>query len=184
MAKGLRPLVLAFYPPLDLHPLIVLMMCVFFLLVVLQLLSRLRKRLGNDGRALEVPVTTVKTRRFFLTRSQNHMALESSLPWRMFYVAWFAVLMLFVLLLFLNGPLDKSPRSDVRVTVIRKEVDNGGRFGPHYYLVVSSWRPGRSSENLRVGSQVFERAIVGKSVTVELHKGYFGLPWYGSVSPE
>jgi hypothetical protein len=184
IAKGLRPLALGVYAPLDRFPLIALMTCIFFLPVVLHLLSSLRKRPGDAMCASEVPAATVKTRSFYLTRSRNRMALKSSLPWRIFYAAWFVALMVFVLLFILNPPLDKSPRSDVRVTVIRKELDNTGRFGPHYYLVVSSWRPGRNSENLRVASRVFEHAVVGKSVTVELRKGYFGLPWYGNVSPE
>jgi hypothetical protein len=184
IAKGLHPLVLGVYVPLDLFPLIALMTCVFFLPIVLHWLSSLRKRQGDDVGAPEVPVSTVKTWSFYLTGSRNRMALKSSLPWRIFYAAWFVALMLFVSLFTLNPGLDKSPRSNVRATVIRKEVDNTGRFGPHYYLVVSSWRPGRNSENLRVASRIFERAVVGKSVTVELRKGYFGLPWYGNVSPE
>lgn len=137
IAKGLRPLALGVYAPLDLFPPIALMTCVSFLPVVLRWLSSLRKRQGDDVRAPEVPVSTMKTRSFSLTRSRNHMALKS-LPWRIFYAAWFVALMLFVHLFTVNPGLDKSPRSDVRATVIRKEVDNTGRFGPHYYLIVSS----------------------------------------------
>jgi hypothetical protein len=87
------------------------------------------------------------------------------------------------LLLFLNGRLDRSPPNDVSATVIRKIAPIGYRQA-QYGLVVSSWRPGRSSEVLNVGSRVFEHATTGKSVTVELRKGYLGLPWYDDIAPE
>jgi len=103
--------------------------------------------------------------------------------WRRVYVYSGVVLVLIAVLLFLNGGLDSSPSNEVRPTVIRKAIV-GARYGNQYYVTVSSWRPGRSVENLNVRSDVFERAVVGKTVVVELHKGFFGLPWIRSVLPE
>jgi hypothetical protein len=40
------------------------------------------------------------------------------------------------------------------------------------------------SEEFEVGSRTFDRAAVGQTVTVELHNGFFGLPWSGGISPE
>jgi hypothetical protein len=37
---------------------------------------------------------------------------------------------------------------------------------------------------VNVSSRVFERAAAGRSVTVEMHQGYFGMLWYGDISPQ
>jgi hypothetical protein len=103
--------------------------------------------------------------------------------WRTVSICSGLALPLFGLLLFLNGRLDRSTPYDVSARVIRK-IAPGGYREAQSRLMVSSWRPGRSLEDLNVNSRVFERAAVGKSVTVELHKGYFGLLWCGNISPE
>jgi hypothetical protein len=56
--------------------------------------------------------------------------------------------------------------------------------GTRYGLTVSSWRPGRSEELLNVVEGVFDRAQVAKPVVLEVHSGYFGLPWIGKVSTQ
>jgi hypothetical protein len=87
--------------------------------------------------------------------------------------------------LLLNGALDKYPSTYVRTTVIRKSMVTGsaGR-GTHYDVIVSSWRPGRIQEDFEVDSGVFNRTTAGNTVTVELRKGFFGIPWYGNISAE
>jgi hypothetical protein len=99
------------------------------------------------------------------------------------YVCASLVLATFAALLLLNGWLDKSPPAAVRTTLVQKQVSRG-RGGTEYVLIVSSWRPGRSLEDFRVDSRTFARASVGKTVTLELRKGYFGLPWSGNISPQ
>jgi hypothetical protein len=71
----------------------------------------------------------------------------------------------------------------VRSTVIQKTITMR-KSGRAYHLTVSSWRPSRSEEEFEVGSRTFDRAAVGQTVTVELHNGFFGLPWSGGISPE
>jgi hypothetical protein len=142
------------YPPLDLGPLVAFGLGVLFLPVALQFRSLLRKRLSEDVGWL-----------------------------RRVYVYSSVVLATLALLLLLNGWLDSSPRSVVRATVIQKQVSRG-RGGTRYCLTVSSWRPGKSLEDFYVGPHTFNRAVVGKTVRVELHKGYLGLPWSGNISPE
>ena len=83
----------------------------------------------------------------------------------------------------LNGKLDTSPPSEVRTTVIRKIGPAGYRHA-QYIVVVSSWRPGRSEEVLNTNPGVFDRARVGRAVTIELRQGHFALPWVAKVSPE
>jgi len=129
-------------------------LCGFALPVILQLFSFLRRRSNED--------------------------IER---WRRVYVYSGLVLVIIALLLFVNGGLDDSPLNQVKATVVRKAVVEG-RYGNQYNVTVSSWRPARSIENLNVRSDVFERAVVGKAVIVELHKGFLGLPWIGRVSPE
>ena len=93
------------------------------------------------------------------------------------------ILPLIGIIVLLNGKLDTSPRSDVRTTVIRKIAPAGYRHA-QYIVVVSSWRAGRSEEALNVNSLAFERARVGKAVTIEMRQGHFGLPWVANVFPE
>jgi hypothetical protein len=84
--------------------------------------------------------------------------------------------------LLLNGALDKFPPTGIKTTIIRKAMVTG--HGTHYDVVVSSWRPGRSEEDFEVESGIYRRAAIGRPATVELHQGYFGVPWYGNISPE
>ena len=142
------------YPPLDGGPLLALGVGVFFLPMVLQLVSVTRKRLNEDGGRL-----------------------------RTAYAYSSLALVLLALLLLLNGWLDSSPRSAVRSTVLQKTVTRR-KSTTHYRLTVSSWRPGKGEEEFYVGLRTFNRAVVGKTVTVELHKGFFGLPWSGGIAPE
>jgi len=87
--------------------------------------------------------------------------------------------------LLLNGALDRVPPREINATVIHKAVFTGSqRYGTHYRVYVSSWRAGRSQEKLEVDSGVYKRVAVGKTVTVEFHKGFLGLPWLGKISPE
>lgn len=88
-----------------------------------------------------------------------------------------------VALVFLpNGGLDRFPPSHVRTPVIRKAVLMAKTT--KYHITVSSWRPNYTEEIFSVDRDVFRRAAVGKIVTVELHKGFFDVPWYGNISPE
>jgi hypothetical protein len=82
--------------------------------------------------------------------------------------------------LLMNGALDRFPPAEVRTTVIRKAVTTVK--GTKYHVVVSSWQPGQSEQEFDPG--VFRRATVGKTVTVEVHKGFCGLPWSGNIAPE
>jgi hypothetical protein len=88
---------------------------------------------------------------------------------------------LIALLFLLNGGLDRFPPSEVRTTVIRKVATVKQT---KYHVIVSSWRPDKAEEDFTVDPAIFRRTVVGKTVTVELHKGFFGVPWSGNISPE
>jgi len=154
LAPGLLGGILAYvvYPPLDAGPLVAFGLCVFLLPFVLKLSSMVRNRLGEDVGRL-----------------------------RTAYVCASFALLLLSLLVLVNGWQDRSPRSAVRATVIQKTYSRG-RGGTSYSVIVSSWRPGRSVEELRVGVRTYNNVVVGKPITVGVHKGAFGLPWYEYVS--
>jgi hypothetical protein len=138
--------------PLDAGPLLVLGICILMVPLLMQLWSIVKKRQSEDLARLRTAY------------------LYSSI-----------VLLLLALLPLLNGWLDKSPARSVKTTVVRK-TSYRHRSGSSYYITVSSWRPGKSDEELRVGSRLYSNVVIGKSVTVEVHKGFFGLPWMGDVS--
>jgi hypothetical protein len=104
-------------------------------------------------------------------------------PWRKMYISACLVLISFSLFLFLNGGMDRSQLSRMSTTIIRKSAYRGRR-GTSYNLVVTSWRPGRKLEHFGVGKAVYERAQVGRTATIDVHKGFFGLAWHGPISPE
>jgi hypothetical protein len=145
---------LGVYPPLDSRLPMGLIISAFLLSAVPRLWSIAQRRSSND-------------------RS----------PWQAVSACAGLALPLIGLLIFLNGGLDRSPGSDVRAMVIEKAAPIGYREA-QYDLTVSSWRPGRRVEYLNVSSREFARAMVGKRIIVELHKGYFGLPWYSNILPE
>lgn len=100
------------------------------------------------------------------------------------YTSSGCALMIVALVLLLNGGMDKSPSTFITAPVIRKTVATDRYGEQQYHLIVSSWRPGRSSEELSVGRGVFQRAAVGRNVAVEVHRGYFGYPWSGKILPQ
>jgi hypothetical protein len=89
---------------------------------------------------------------------------------------------LVALALLLNGVLDRRPPNEERATVLRKVVTMSKYT--HYHMIVTSWRPGHSQEGFDVDAGVYRSVAVGKTVSVEIHKGFLGLPWLGNISPE
>lgn len=156
LAPGIVGTLLGFvvYRPLDSGPLLTLGCCILFLPMVMQLASVVRKRLAEDAGMLRTAYAV------------SGLALAA---------LGFVV--------FLNGRLDSAPESLARSTVIRKSITKG-RSTTYYTLTVSSWRPGRTEEDFLVGPRTFNRAAVGKTARIELHSGYFGLPWSGGISLE
>jgi hypothetical protein len=154
LAPGLLGGILAYivYTPLDSGPLVAFGLCVFLLPLVLKLSSVMRNRLGEDMDRL-----------------------------RTVYVCASIALMALSLFVFVNGWQDKAPLNAVRATVIQK-TSMRHRSTTSYSVIVSSWRPGRSVEELTVGDRTYNTAVVGKPVTVGVYKGAFGLPWYEYVS--
>jgi len=93
-----------------------------------------------------------------------------------------AVLLLAVVgALWANGAWDSSIPESVSATVLRS-YESRGRRSTTYHLVVQSWRAGRTEEDLNVGSATYSRSRQNTRVRIEVHKGFFALPWYGRVT--
>jgi hypothetical protein len=139
------------YPPLDRGSLLVLALCLFFIPVIFHVISALRKCLPLDVDRLKKA-----------------------------YLYCAAAVVLLALLIAGNGALDISPARIVKSSILRKNISTGRHSTTHHFFV-TSWRPGRSTEDLTVGSPLYVRASVGQAITVEVHNGLFGLPWYGKI---
>jgi hypothetical protein len=77
--------------------------------------------------------------------------------------------------------LDKSPAVKITANLRSKTVIRGRQRT--YHLVLASWLPGRTEEHFDVTPEVFNRCVVGKTVTLVTHQGFFGIPWHGAISP-
>jgi hypothetical protein len=142
-----------YYPPLDSGPLLIAGLCVLFLPIVMHVVIAARKRLSTNSGRL-----------------------------RNAYICSGGFLILLAALMLLNGALDGSPVGSVRTSIIRKSISRG-RSSTTHTLVVSSWRAGRSQEKLEVNRQMYQSVMPGESIAVEMHGGFFRLPWYGPIVP-
>jgi hypothetical protein len=142
-----------YYPPLDSDPLLIVGLCVFFLPIVMHVVIAARKRLSTNSGRL-----------------------------RTAYIYSGGFLTLLGALMLLNGALDASPVASVRTSIIRKSISRG-RSSTTHTLVVSSWRPDRSQEKLEVSRQTYQSVLLGEPIDVEVHGGFFRLPWYGPIVP-
>jgi hypothetical protein len=142
------------YPPLDENPPMILALCLFLVPILLHIVVSVRRR--------------------FL----------DSFSWlRLVYIYSGSAAIVIATVLGLNGMADFASARNVQTSVTRKYISSG-RYSTSYHLVVSSWRPGRSEEKLRVSGATYHATFVGEPVVVEAHRGLFALPWYGRVSPE
>lgn len=82
--------------------------------------------------------------------------------------------------IFFNGALDSSMPNDQETRIVQKCVTHG-KGGPHYSLMVTSWRPGHSTERVQVSWSVFSMMHDGEAVYVEVHPGLFGMQWLGQI---
>ncbi|HXX45057.1 MAG TPA: hypothetical protein VEJ38_10025 [Candidatus Acidoferrales bacterium] len=90
----------------------------------------------------------------------------------------------FALLLFANGALDRSPAQPLDLTVAQKYTTHSSKGGTKYHLAITpSWRPGRTGETLDVDRGVYQKALVGGTVSVDVHPGFFHYSWYSDVTP-
>lgn len=112
----------------------------------------------------------------FKATRRSRFALVSSVP------TW-SCLCLFGLsgLIIANGALDRSAATQKACVVAGKDIAYG-RSGNSYHLIVQcEFTAG--TKNLSVDRQTYRLAQKGQLVSIELHKGLFGLEWYRGVKP-
>jgi hypothetical protein len=141
------------YPPLDGDPIYWLGLIVFLLPIGTAIAAAIRTR--RRGQTLS-PLLSVlfKLSAIFLTA--------------------------LTVVVFLNGRLDRSSVMEIHTKVAGKFMARG-RFSMSYHLAVASWRHAGREEDLRVSRHVYDRANSGDDISVQLHGGWFGLPWYGRI---
>ncbi|MBC9914764.1 hypothetical protein [Chitinophaga varians] len=79
-------------------------------------------------------------------------------------------------IVYLNTFFDHSPRQLFETTVYDKRISRGRSTS--YYLVVLPWGPVSSKVSISVGKKKYEAAHINDVVTMELHDGALGIPWY------
>jgi hypothetical protein len=154
---GLAGLLVAstLYPLLDQNALMLIGLFIFFAPIVTHIVLAIRKSLVS-----------------------NFGLLRGVYKWAALVLAVFAGT------LFANGALDRSPGTQVHATVVQKCASRG-RGGTFYSLTVSpSWRSGRDDERLEVRGRTFFSVKTGETVSVEVHHGLLGLPWFSDILPD
>jgi hypothetical protein len=142
------------YTPLDLNPIMAVCLPLMLIPMTVHIVLAVRKR------------------------AAEHLPLLKNL-----YHYCGAFLVLFAVFLFVNGALDRTTTPEIRSVVLRKSVSHSTKGGVTYYLTVNSWRPGKSTEHLRVNGRTFSSVHEGESVAIQVHSGAFGVPWFGRVTP-
>lgn len=119
---------------------------------------------------------------FYLISVIRKQVVEQVTTVRLLF-SWSAILLVVAAVFYIaNGALDNAPQQPITTTVMRSYISRSRR-STSYHLVVQSWRPGRTEENLTVGSSTYRRCGSGRQVRVELHPGFIGITWYGRVTP-
>ncbi len=140
-----------FYPPLDRNSLFAIALCILFFPMIFHVICSARKSLALDVNRLKAA-----------------------------YLYCGAAVVLLALVIAGNGALDNSPVRVVNSSILQKTVSHG-RYSTSHHLHVASWQQGRSTEDFSVGIPLYVRASIGQTITVEVHNGLFGLPWYGKI---
>jgi uncharacterized membrane protein YiaA len=140
-----------FYTPLDSDRVYICCMVVFFLPMIAHVVIAVRRRMVENVEML-----------------------------RRWYLAAGIVLALLATSILANGAFDRAAPSRINCLVIYKTVSSG-RHSTTYSLHVPSWRPGRTTERFDVSMQTYRSAKVGVPVSVDMHAGLLGIPWYGHV---
>lgn len=78
-----------------------------------------------------------------------------------------------------NAKLDASSQRS-EVTVARMHVSRGKTTT--YELTLAPWSTAPSGARVFVSRRLYESAAVGRSVCVDLHRGFFAIPWFEVVS--
>jgi hypothetical protein len=141
------------YPPLDSDPIYWLALIIFLLPI---------------GTAIVIAIRT--------HRRAQAQAPVWSVPFKLSAIFLTGL----ALVVFLNGQMDRSSVTEIHTKVAGKFTARG-RFSTSYHLSVASWRRAGREEDLRVSRHVYDRADSGDDISIQLHRGWFDLSWYGQI---
>jgi hypothetical protein len=110
-------------------------------------------------------------------REQDGRDVRSFFP----RTVWLAVgCLLLPMALLANGALDRSPVESHRQIVTRAILEHR-KGSTSYYLELTSWRGNGTHEKVMVSQRWYLGAKPGDAMTVETHRGAFGIPLFLSV---
>jgi len=76
----------------------------------------------------------------------------------------------------LNGVLDTSPHTTLHADVLNKHTVHGK--GTSYYLTLSAWGARTASQDVSVSARVYNGHSIGSQATIDMRKGFFGMPYF------
>ena len=84
-----------------------------------------------------------------------------------------------------NALLDSAPAKRHRAPILRRYYKDqsmgGGKVKRAYFARVKSWRPGRSTENLKVDEDFYKEISPRATLEVETKPGWLGHEWIVSM---
>jgi hypothetical protein len=120
----------------------------------------------------------------WLVFSRLRNRLGADLPkLRAVWTATGSLLLLLSIFLLVNGAFDRASTTVVTATVVAKRISTG-KYSATRTLRVRSWRAGHEIESLNVSRWLFDAVREGDMVTLTAHKGFLGMPWYGTPIPK
>lgn len=75
-----------------------------------------------------------------------------------------------------NVVFEKQAPKRYEVEVLGKSMDSGKRKSA--YLTLAPWGPYTESQTISVHGPAYDKAVVGKPTTIELHSGLLSIDWY------
>lgn len=90
-------------------------------------------------------------------------------------------ILLFPIILFANGALDYSAPLEKQSVVIEKQIRSGRGGSSTHYLKIEPWDPNDDYLTIKVPGYIYGQAREDSPVAVQLHKGFFAIPWVGNI---
>jgi hypothetical protein len=110
-----------------------------------------------------------------------HSFFESSSPTRTFFaLLLFAMLYSYGVVATADALDDSANPTHFAVHVLSKHFTTGRSRA--FYLVLEPWGPVQQPSNLGVSQAVYDKAVPGDQVCLELRPGRLNVPWYTQVS--
>lgn len=125
---------------------------------------------------LWAPALLISAVLFFLLYRLGFNASVQQAGSQFFMMAIVALPFGFGSIIHLNGALDKAPQQVYTAPVLDHYVSHGKSTS--YHLDLGPWGPRTEAREVQVSRSLYDEVNVGDTVTVILHEGRLGIPWY------